>query len=31
MTQLMADLPPERCSPGAAPFTNDGVDLFGPF
>ena len=26
----MADLPPERCSP-APPFTNSGVDLFGPF
>ena len=31
MTQCMADLPPERCSPGAAPFTYVNVELFGPF
>ena len=28
--QKMADLPPERTS-ADAPFTNSGVDLFGPF
>jgi hypothetical protein len=28
--QLMADLPPDRLA-GYAPFTNTGVDVFGPF
>jgi hypothetical protein len=29
--QKMADLPTERTEPGLHPFTNVGVDLFGPF
>ena len=31
LTQLMADLPPERMHPNAPPFTNTGIDFFGPF
>ena len=31
LTQLMADLPPERMQPNAPPFTNTGIDFFGPF
>lgn len=27
----MADLPEERCTPDAAPFTYSGTDVFGPF
>ena len=30
MCQKMANLPPERCLPDHPPFTNTGVDLFGP-
>ena len=30
-TQKMADLPPERCQPYQPPFSNVGVDIFGPF
>ena len=30
MFQKMANLPPERCLPDHPPFTNTGVDLFGP-
>jgi len=29
--QIMADLPKERVSPDEPPFTNVGVDFFGPF
>jgi hypothetical protein len=29
--QRMADLPPERVTPGNPPFTNVGIDCFGPF
>ena len=29
--QKMADLPPERCTPGPLGFQHVGVDLFGPF
>ncbi|XP_071479017.1 uncharacterized protein [Diadema antillarum] len=29
--QFMADLPRERVTPNAPPFTNTGVDFFGPF
>ena len=29
--QRMADLPPDRLAAGQAPFTNVGVDVFGPF
>ena len=29
--QFMADLPKERVTPGDPPFTNVGVDFFGPF
>ena len=31
LTQLMADLPPERMQPNAPPFTTTGIDFFGPF
>lgn len=31
MKQLMAELPPDRVSPADPPFTNSGVDCFGPF
>ena len=30
-SQKMADLPPDRCSPGGPPFQTTGVDVFGPF
>lgn len=30
-TQMMADLPRNRCVPDEPPFTRSGVDLFGPF
>ena len=30
-SQKMADLPPERCTPGPLCFQHVGVDLFGPF
>ena len=30
-SQKMSDLPEERMEPGLPPFTNSGVDLFGPF
>ena len=30
-SQQMADLPPDRVTPGLAPFTMVGVDFFGPF
>ena len=31
LTQYMADLPAQRLEADIAPFTNTGVDLFGPF
>ena len=31
MHQVMAELPPDRCTPSGGPFTNVGVDLCGPF
>ena len=31
LSQKMADLPSERCSPGHAAFQHIGVDCFGPF
>ena len=31
LTQMMADLPSDRVSPDLPPFTNTGVDFFGPF
>ena len=31
VTQLMSDLPEDRITPGDPPFTNVGVDFFGPF
>ena len=31
MTQKMSDLPPDRITPGTAPFAVTGVDLFGLF
>ena len=30
-TQLMADLPPERCLAGSPPFSHVGLDVFGNF
>ena len=31
MQQIMADLPPDRCTPSGGPFVRVGVDLCGPF
>ncbi len=31
MEQRMADLPRDRVAAGEPPFTNTGVDVFGPF
>lgn len=31
LVQCMAELPADRISPGTPPFTNVGVDIFGPF